>query len=149
MFNKTVEHYKVKYQNEYVNINLDGVEQKAATFGIHNLKKEFLANSIEFKDFILTIAKTSNNKVSAIAYTAAIVKLAEMYNLPCKKYVGFCMKKNSHKYEETVIDFNKRKSEGIEHPLFATHMYATVADTDYEYYDGDFDNIDHIDVIEF
>lgn len=148
MFEKTVEHYKQKFENQKDLVNIDDVEDRANAFGIHNLKKELLANSIEFKDFALTLAKVMPGQVSCVLYSIVISKLADKYNIPYKKYVGFCIPKNLANYEENINAYNKGKEKGEEHPVFATHMYVVINDSFYEYYSGSFDNIEHIDVVE-
>ena len=149
MFNKTVEHYKKKFKDEYAMIDTGDIENIASSHGIHNLKVELEANSAEFKDFAYDVASFMPGRVSCVAYACAVASIADKYGVPYKKFVGFCLPKSSSKYDENIDAFKKGKEQGKEHPIFATHVYITIGDNTYEYFNGEYENIDHIDVVEF
>ena len=129
-------------------VPVDDIESVASTSGIHNLKEEMLSNSKEFKDFAYLIANQRPGSVTQIGYACTVASIADKYNIPYKRYAGTCITKTSPKYDELVDQFNRGKAEGKEHPLIATHVYITINGKTYEYFIG-FDDIEHLDVVEF
>ena len=148
MFDSTVKHYKDLFDKIMEEIDVSNIEGAASSYGIHNLKNELLSNSKEFKQFAYNVANTRPGLVTQTGYACVVASIADKYEIPYKKYAGCCVAKNSPKYTEIIDTFNKGKAEGEEHPIFATHMYITINDKNYEYFNGETDNIEHLDVVE-
>lgn len=151
IFDSQINHYTTKLRNMVDTINAETVEKYAKGKGVdaETLKSEFIANTDNFKTLIYNYAKTlMPGKVSCTTYAAIVVVLAKKYGLSYKVMSGFCLIKSNPKYERDRADFETMRSKGVEHPLFANHVYVVINSQEYEFYNGETNNIDHIDVIE-
>jgi hypothetical protein len=87
-------------------------------------------------------------RVSCTTYAAVVASVADAVGVAYDAKAGFCLQKSSPKYEKNLADFKKQKAESSdEHPFFATHVYLLINGEEYEYYNGDTSNVDHIDVV--
>lgn len=152
MFDSQIAHYKEKFHNTMDNISVKAIESSARSNGVSDefLKTGLLENSEGFRRFCYSFAKTlMPGRVSCTTYAAVVAVIATKFGVDFKAYSGFCLPKNSPKYNEEKASFDKRVAEsGDKHPVFATHVYLVINDKYYEYYNGDTSNIDHIDCVE-
>lgn len=152
IFNSQVEHYRDKFYSTLDAITTKAIETSAKSNGVTDefLKTGLLENSEGFRKFCYNFAKTlMPGRVSCTTYAAVVASVARKFDLDYKVYSGFCLPMNNPKYAVEKDNFDKRKAEsGDEHPIFATHVYLTINDNIYEYYNGDTSNIDHIDCVE-
>ena len=81
-------------------------------------------------------------------YAAVVACIAQKFGVPYKVYAGFCIQKSSARYERDKTDWESKRASGVKHPFFATHVYTEANGMIYEYFNGDFSNIDHLDVVE-
>ena len=101
----------------------------------------------KFEKFVLTYAKIMPGRVSCTTYAAAVAKIADDLGVKYRIYAGFCVPKSFPKYEEDKKAFKEKRDNGVEHPMFPTHVYLeTAKGVIYEYYNGEKD-IDHIDSV--
>ena len=76
MWKKTLEHYKVKFNDAKESINIDNIDSKIKMKGITDVKSELLANSDNFRSLALEIADIMPGKVSCTSYAAAVAVIA-------------------------------------------------------------------------
>ena len=149
MFEQQVEHYKKKYYGIKNSLENRSIEPYLKNWGITDLKESLLSNSKEFRDFAYDIARSvMPGRVSCTTYAAVISYIADLVGVDVKAFAGFCLPKSHPKYETELSFFNTKKTEGVEHPLMATHVYVEINGNSYEYYNGDTSNIAHIDCVE-
>ena len=145
MWKKTLEHYKVKFNDAKESINIDNIDSKIKMKGITDVKSELLANSDNFRSLALEIADIMPGKVSCTSYAAAVAVIAEKCGIDYKVYGGFCIPNNYGRYEDDLLAFKKGKDAGKKHPFFATHVFVMINDKYYEYINGVFEGVDHLD----
>ena len=150
MFHSQVRHYTEKYNKMKGSISAKSVEHAMNLTGMseEDIKTGLMENSSNFRNFAFQIAKSMMpGRVSCATYAAVIAYLADKYGVEYKVMVGFCLPKSSPVFDREVEAFNKRKAEGVEHPVFANHVYVEINGASYEYFNGDTANIEHIDCI--
>ena len=152
MFDSQIKHYKDKFNSIKSELTASAVISTARANGITDefLKAGLLENSEEFRLYCYKYAKTlMPGRVSCTTYAAVVAVLAEHYRVAYKVMSGFCLPINSVKYTEEKASWDKKRAEtNEEHPIFANHVFLKINDKDYEYFNGDTSNIDHIDCIE-
>ena len=149
LFEKQVKHYTDKYNDTKKIFDERDYSVYQNMLNVKDIKKELIANTELFEKFVLAYSRIMPGKVSCTTYAAAVAKLCDDLGIKYKIYTGFCIPKSYAKYAEDKKAYEDKKSNGIEHPMFPTHVYLE-ADIKgkkkiYEYYNGDKD-IDHIDV---
>lgn len=151
LFESGVEQYKKKYEGLVGSISSVSIESIARSYGVamDSLKSGLETNSQDFRKFCYAYASTlMPGRVSCCTYAAVVACIAQRFGVPYKVYAGFCLQKNSARYEKDKSDWEAKRASGQEHPFFATHVYTEVNGQSYEYYNGDFTDIDHLDVVE-
>lgn len=151
LFESGVAQYKKKFEGLVSNISAMSIESIARSRGVsmESLKTGLESNSQEFQQFCFRYASTlMPGRVSCTTYAAVVACIAKHFGVPYVAYSGFCLQKTSARYERDKADFERLKSEGKEHPMFATHVYTEINGVAYEYYNGDTSNVDHLDVVE-
>lgn len=151
MFDSQVKHYRDKFNSIKDGLSAGAILSSAKGNGImeDSLKTGLLENSEEFRLYCYKYAKTlMPGRVSCTTYAAVVAKLAEHFGIAYITYVGFCLPKSNERYAIEKSGWDKRKAEsGEEHPMFANHVYLKINNKEYEYFNGDTTNIDHIDCI--
>lgn len=151
MFNKQIDYYKRKINEvkEKVNDKTLSITAKMLNFDLEKLEDEFKNNSVEFKKFAYSVAKSlSKGAVKSEVYCGVIIYFAEKYEMNYKLYAGFCLPEDHPKYKDEVKKVEDLKAEGKEHPCVATHTYVEIDDKTYELFNNSFSGIGHIDVVE-
>lgn len=88
--------------------------------------------------------------VTPEVFCAAVSAICEAKGVPYKKYCGFALPKDASEYSKNEEQFNKMKQKGIEHPIFANHIYIEVGDTCYDLFKNVLnDDVNHFDCLEF
>lgn len=149
MFDANVKHYKEKYHNMIDNISRKSLDAYIKSSGVTDefFKAGFEENSEQFRQFVLTFAKTlMPGHVSCTTYAAVVSVIAEKYGVAYQGYAGFCLPKSHPRYEVELGDFNKRKGSD-QHPALANHVYTEIDGKIYEFFNGNTSDIDHIDCI--
>lgn len=147
LFEKQIKHYTEKYNETKKLFNEKDYTVIQKVSGITDLKSAFEANDEKFEKFVLTYAKIMPGRVSCTTYAAAVAKIADDLGVKYRIYAGFCVPKSFPKYEEDKKAFKEKRDNGVEHPMFPTHVYLeTAKGVIYEYYNGEKD-IDHIDSV--
>ena len=105
---------------------------------------ENITNGSEaFKDFCMQVARVlTKGPTLGLVYAATVAYYAEKAEVPYTAYVGFCLPKDSPKYEEEKKAYENSKDSGA----FVNHMYIQIGDCMYEYFNGSPD-IEHIEVM--
>lgn len=148
VFYKQVEHYTDKFKSNYKALNKIDINRIARDSGVSDLKVELEKNSDAFKNLVLKVASIiSIGRVSCVVYAAVVARIANDLGLDYTVYAGFCVRSDYPSLEKDLAYFNKKKAEGDEHPLLATHVYTTINGVDYEYFNSDTSGINHIDVV--
>lgn len=151
MFDSQINHYKEKFRSIRDGLNANVIIASAKSNGVTDefLKAGLLENSDEFRLFCYKYAQTlMPGRVSCVTYAAVVSKLADHYGVDYSVCSGFCLPKDNARYVEEKESWSKKKAEsGDEHPVFANHVFIKINDKEYEYFNGDTSNIDHIDYI--
>lgn len=151
MFEPQVEHYKKKYTSLVNSISAMSIMSIAKSYGVSEeaLRSGLETNNETFRRFCLNYASTlMPGRVSCTTYAAVVACVAKMLGVECKVYTGFCLQKNSPRYQKDRGDWDAKHNAGEAHPFFANHVFAVISGVPFEYFNGDFDGIDHVDVVE-
>ena len=151
LFETGVKQYTEKFNKLVNDISMKSIESVAKSHGFpaETLKTGLDSNSHDFRKFCYAYASTlMPGRVSCCTYAAVVACIARHFGVPYKAYAGFCLQKSSPRYERDKGDWEAKKATGVEHPFFATHVYLEVNGVDFEYYNGDTSNIDHLDVVQ-
>ena len=151
MFEPNVEQYKKKFNGLVNNISEMSLFSIAKSYGVSEevLRSGLETNNETFRRFCLNYASTlMPGRVSCTTYAAVVACVAKMLGVQYKVYAGFCLQKNSPRYQKDRGDWQAKRDTGEVHPFFANHVFTEISGVAYEYFNGDFDNIDHVDVVE-
>lgn len=129
--------FSVRTASDIAQVNFDAINvavDKEEVYKVAQALVSFMGNSFN----------------SPEVFSAAVAYICEAKGVEYKKYCGFAVPKDSPTYNKDVEGFNKRKSSGVEHPLFANHMYLDVEGTTYDLFRGKLAvDVNHLDCIEF
>ena len=149
LFGQQVSRYTEKYTQLKASLKNKDFKTLYSKCGIENIKAALSGNTVEFKKGTYKIcAVMMPGNVSPATYAAVVAAVCESENIAYKVYTGTCLDKTLPKYNEEVKYFTDKKREGIEHPLMATSVYVEADGNTYEFMNGKFDEIDHIDCVE-
>lgn len=151
LFESGVSHYQKKFEDTVSKISGRSIETIAKSCGMSMdaLQSGLQTNSEEFRRFCYAYSSTlMPGRVSCCTYAAVVASVAKKLGVPYKAYAGFCLQKNSARYEKDLADWEAKKAQGEEHPFFATHAYVEIDGVPYEYFNGDTTDISHLDVVQ-
>lgn len=149
LFEKQVNQYKEKFSQLYAMLGKKDIVALYNKCGVSDLETELKGNTVAFKSATLKIAMTLMPGIpSCTVYAAIVASACERLGISFRAMSGTCIKTSFPSYEKDKAHILAQKEAGVEHPLMATHVYIEVEDTIYEYYAGDFSEIDHIDCVE-
>lgn len=150
VFENSVSNYRKKFNGLMSELSSTSVVAVAKSYGLSEdtLKSGLENNNTGFQKFCYAYA---NNlivgRLSCCTYAAVVAAVAKELGVPYQTFAGFCLQKSSPRYNKDKTDWEAKRAEGVEHPFFATHVYTTVNGIDFEYYNGETSNVDHLDVV--
>lgn len=150
MFNKQIMHYKNRFEECKNALSGEYLEAVTRSLGydLANLKSDFENNTETFQKLATVLAKqVQKGTLMPYTYSAAVAVIAESLGVSYTLKSGFCIPKDSPKFDEEIRRFNEGKK-SAEHPSIATHFYVVANDKEYEYYSGRYSDIEKIDVID-
>lgn len=139
-FNDFYEKFKstdIRGKAKCLNINYDSIDvavDKEAVFKI--------ASSM--------ISSIMRGNFTSEVFCAAVAVICDDKGVSYKKYCGFALPVGIDNYEKNLKQFEEKKASGVEHPLFANHIYLEVSGTSYDLFKNVlFDKVNHLDCSEF
>lgn len=151
LFDTGVKQFTTKFNGLMNDISAKSIESIARSRGYSTdaLKSGMMSNSEDFRKFCVSYAGTlMPGRVGGCAYAAVVASIAQSVGVPYKAYAGFCLSKNSPRYERDKEDWEKKKATGVEHPFFATSVYVEVNGIEFEYWNGEMSGFEHLDMVQ-
>ena len=149
LFENQVKSYSNKFAQFYTRLGKKDVLALYKKCGLADVEVELTNNTKAFKEATLKIAMTLMPGIpSCTVYAAIVASALSALDMPFIAKAGTCIKRSMKSYEKDTKYFHEQKAAGIEHPLMATHVYIESQGKIYEYYSGEFSDIDHLDCVE-
>lgn len=113
------------------------------------LKEGLQTNSDTFQNFCKNYAKSlMPGKISQCGYAVVVASIASRLGVPYKSYTGFALRQNDPRYEMDKAAWQEKAAQGEICVFFANHFWTEVNGKVFEYFNGDTEAIDHLDVVE-
>lgn len=149
LFEKQVNQYSEKFAQLYAQLGKKDVVSLYKKCGLTDVEAELRGNTKDFRVATLKIAMTLVPGIpSCTVYAAVVAAACNAFGIGFVIKTGTCIKTTAPSYEKDKAHILEQKAAGVEHPLMATHVFLETKDEVYEYYSGDFSDIDHIDCVE-
>ena len=145
---KTYSDLFYEVQNKLEKVGNLNKPMKVLKLSDEDVKTDFMEDNERFHKFCNSVAcSITKADATPMSYAAVVSKVAERFDISYDKMLSVSIIEGSDFGNELTDIFNQDKSADNPHPLPLTSMYIKVNDKVYEYFEGSYEGIAHLDEV--